>query len=126
MKVQTTNMGELIIYLQITTISAIQNIYETQTGYSATNNTAYISSNKIEEKTQRRFYRVNITKPENGAASFHHCDLSIQNRSWFEKDNIDAKFIDNTENKRRYIPWNVPQLSQYRWTKVWVILYIII
>lgn len=69
---------------------------ETKKGYSATNSTAY-TSNKIEEKTQRRFYRVNITKPENGAARFITVIYPFKTEADFEKINIDAKFIDNTE-----------------------------
>lgn len=69
---------------------------ETKAGYSATNSTAY-TSNKIEEKTQRRFYRVNITKPENGAARFITVIYPFKTEADFEKINIDAKFIDNTE-----------------------------
>ena len=58
---------------------------ETKTGYSATNNTAY-TSNKIEGKNPTQILSGNITKPGKWRSTFHHCDLSIQNRADFAKD----------------------------------------
>lgn len=70
---------------------------ETTTGYNAINNTAYISE-KLGEKTyQRRFYQVDITKPENGAARFITVIYPFETESQLESLNINAKFTDNTE-----------------------------
>lgn len=70
---------------------------ETTDGYAGINNTAYISE-KLGEKTyQRRFYQVDITKPENGAARFITVIHPFEKEADLEKLNINAKFTDNNE-----------------------------
>lgn len=70
---------------------------ETTEGYTAENNTAYVSE-KLGEKThQRRFYQVNITKPANGAARFITVICPFEKEADLEKLNINAKFTDNNE-----------------------------
>ena len=68
---------------------------ETTEGYNATFNTAYISE-KLGEKTyQRKFYQVDITKPENGAARFITVICPFEKESDLEVLNVSAKFTDN-------------------------------
>ena len=68
---------------------------ETTEGYNATFNTAYISE-KLGEKTyQRKFYQVDITKPENGAARFITVICPFEKETDLKTLNVSAKYVDN-------------------------------
>ena len=72
---------------------------ETGTDFAGTNNTSYISE-KLGEKTyQRRFYQVNVTKPENGAARFITVIYPFRTEEDFNGITIDARFTDNGEGE---------------------------
>ena len=72
---------------------------ETTTDYKGVNNTSYISNDLGVKSAQRRFYQVNITKPENGAARFITVIYPFEKESQLENLNIKAEFTDNTKEK---------------------------
>lgn len=69
---------------------------ETTTDYNAINSTAYVSEKLGEKTAQRRFYQVNITKPQDGAARFITVIYPFEKESQLEQMSIEAKFTDNT------------------------------
>lgn len=71
---------------------------ETTEGYAATNTTGYYSP-AINEKVQRRLYRVSITKPSDGAARFITVIFPFKAVGDFDTMSISAKFTDNEGGK---------------------------
>ncbi|RNC66575.1 heparin-sulfate lyase HepC [Proteiniphilum sp. X52] len=69
----------------------------TTDGYSALNNTNYISHTLGEKSAQRRFYQVSIKKPRDGAARFITVIHPFTNEADFAGMDITAKFTDNSQ-----------------------------
>lgn len=72
---------------------------ETTTDYEGVSTSGYVSETLGVRSYQRRIYRVNITKPENGAARYITVMYPFASESEFENLDISAKFTDNEEGE---------------------------